>query len=115
MAGSFVSPSSAPPKMKHGKPNRPKRTAEDTTGLSAQPRSYPITDSLASSSIAGYASRKRNTNPKYGFNCVPARAPAGRLARIQGPPDRGAGKVVGRDERPHSAANEERTDHEDLE
>lgn len=71
----------------------------------------PLTDHArdphrhGSESITGYASRKANTNPKYGFNCVPARAPAGRLAKIQGPPNRGAGKVVGRNEQSNTASN----------
>jgi hypothetical protein len=91
MAGSFIAPS-ASPKARTGKPNRPKRTDEDATGLSAQPRKYALTDSFASDKIPSFATRRKNTNNKTGFNVVPSRPPAGRLAERAPAPSRGSGK-----------------------
>jgi hypothetical protein len=73
MAGSFVAPS-ASPKMRSGKPNRPKSCNEDATGLSAQPRDYAITDSFASKSIPDFGSRKVSSHTKSGFNSKPLRS-----------------------------------------
>lgn len=98
----FTSPSVAP-KMHVGKANRPKRTAEVQLDHHI-PREYPITDEFASQEIPHFAQRRANTNAKTGFNSVPARPPAGRLA--QPPPYspcRGYGREVGRDEDESSA------------
>src|SRR5258707_5537632 len=76
MAGSFTSPSGAPPKMKHGRGH----PSKESNRQAAKPE-HPITDSFASSSIPGFASRRANTNAKMGFNTKPARPPAGRLAQ----------------------------------
>jgi hypothetical protein len=106
MAGSFTSPTGAPPKMKVGKVNRPKRTSPTGSGVTPHPE-YPITDSFASESIPGFASRHKHTNNKSGFNTVPGRPPAGRLAQHAPAAAmevgvRGTGKEVGRDERKRS-------------
>lgn len=104
MAGSFVSPSGSPAKMKVGKVNRPKRTSPTGSGMTPTP-DYPITDSFASSSIPGFATRRSNTNNKSGFNSKPAMPPAGRLAqRSDWSKDRCAsGRDVGRDEHREAA------------
>jgi hypothetical protein len=89
--------------MHVGKANRPKRTAEVQLDHHI-PREYPITDEFASQEIPHFAQRRANTNAKTGFNSVPARPPAGRLA--QPPPYspcRGYGREVGRDEDESSA------------
>jgi hypothetical protein len=99
MAGNFVSPT-ASTKMKVGKANRPKRTAEDTTGLNAQPRTYPITDSFASREIPGFKARRRVDNPKTGWNTKPTHASisgAADFVKVSSP-ERGRGKTVGKDE-----------------
>lgn len=72
MAGSFTAPS-ASSKMKLGKANRPKSTTEIPTGLSAQPRTYQITDSFAARTIPSQAARKASSHTKSSFNSVPAR------------------------------------------
>jgi len=91
MAGSFTSPSGATPKTRTGKPNRPRRSGE--VGMSTKPE-YPITDSMASDAIPPFATRRRNTNNKSGFNTKPARPPAGRLAECPSAPSRGSGKTL---------------------
>jgi hypothetical protein len=89
--------------MKLGKANRPKRTDEDATGLSAQPRHYGITDSFAADTIPTFASRRAKTNNKHAFCSCPAKPPAGRLAqRSPGLVPR-MGKEVGRREAGRSA------------
>lgn len=70
MAGSFTSPSSSGGKMKVSKANRPKRSA---SGEGSAKRSYPITDSFASSGVPGFASRKASSHTKSGFNSKPAK------------------------------------------
>jgi hypothetical protein len=94
MAGSFTSPSGSPPKSKHGRGH----PSKESNRQAARPE-YPITDSFASDSIPSFATRRANTNNKSGFNVIPARSPAGRLAnRAETPVSRGSGKVVGRNE-----------------
>jgi hypothetical protein len=102
MAGSFTSPN-AGSKMKLGKANRPKRTDEDATGLSAQPRDYPITNSFAADTIPTFASRRAKTNNKHAFCSCPAKPPAGRLAQRSPGEIREAGKVLGSGEKGRSA------------
>jgi hypothetical protein len=100
----FASPGPSP-KARTGKPNRPKRSTEDATGLSAQPRVHPITDTFASKTLPGFAERRAHTNNKSGFNTIPARPPAGRLAQRAStfPVSRGSGKEVRRSERSKDA------------
>lgn len=74
MGKGFTSPSGAPPKMKVGKVNRPKRSSEGANGLSAQPRDYAITDSFAAKTIPGFVSRKPSSHTKSAFNTKPLRS-----------------------------------------
>jgi hypothetical protein len=101
---SFTSPTVSP-KAKTGKPNRPLRTAE-----SRHPFGEKNHDPhrFGSESIPSHATRKANTNPKDGFHCCPAQAPAGRLAqRSKNDVHRCAsGKEVGRSEAGHDANTE---------
>ena len=91
MAGSrtFTSPSGAPPKMKIGKANRPKRSAD-----SAHPFGNKAQDPLrfASAKIPAFSDRHSHTNGKFGFHTNPARPPAGRLAKRPKGVNRGSGK-----------------------
>jgi hypothetical protein len=98
MAGNFVSPSGATPKMKHGKPNRPKRTAEVQSPFPVDPE-YPITDSFASREIPSFRTRRASDNPKSGFNTVPTKASRSGMAEFVkvSAPERGRGKTVGHD------------------
>lgn len=95
MAGSFTSPSGSPAKMKHGRGH----PGKDSNRQAAKSE-YPITDKFASNSIPGFGSRRAHTNAKSGFNVVPARPPAGRLAQRAPtqPITRGVGKEVRRRE-----------------
>jgi hypothetical protein len=92
MAGSrtFTSPSGSPPKMKSGKANRPKRSAE----VAANPFNEKARDPLrfASAKIPAFSDRHSHTNGKFGFHTSPPRPPAGRLAHRPGKPNRGSGK-----------------------
>jgi hypothetical protein len=91
MAGSrsFTSPSGSPPKMKIGKANRPKRSAEGANPIHESQRD-PLRH--AASRIPAFADRHRKTNAKFGFHTQPPRPPAGRLAVKPGKPNRGSGK-----------------------
>ena|SRR5271155_1426274 len=102
MAGSFTSPSSNSSKMKHGSVKKPRGGQQSGGPLPAKPE-HPITDSFAAKSIPSFAERHRHTNNKSGFNTIPARPPAGRLAQCGCDPSRGAGKHVGKSEGGHDA------------
>lgn len=111
----FTQPSTTP-KMHVGKANRPK-TTDENTGLSAQPREYPITDDLASNSIPTFVERRSKRNNKSGWNTTPGNP--GIHTPLKAPaPSRGSGKVVG-GEAEANAANavalgEETTRHHDI-
>jgi hypothetical protein len=97
MAGSFTSPGSNSTKMKHGSTKKP-RGGQQAGGPFQGTPEYAITDDFASDSIPPFETRHRNTNGKSGFNSIPARPPAGRLAQVTPSVIREAGKVVGHDE-----------------
>ncbi len=103
MAGSFTSPSGSPPKSKHGRGH----PSKESNRQASRPE-YPITDSFSSDSIPSFAERHSNTNNKSGFNTIPARPPAGRLAqRSKNDVNRCAsGKEVGKSEAGHDANTE---------
>ena len=75
MAGTnFTSPNQPSSKMHVGKANRPKRSSEASHGPGSKKLEYPITDSFASKTLPGFASRRAKDNPKTGFNTQPTKA-----------------------------------------
>ena len=91
MPNAFTAPSVST-KMRHGKPNRPKRSAEISNNVFNESERDP--HRFGSKEIPSYAERRKLTNNKSGFNCVPGRPPAGRLAQRPPEPSRGAGKTL---------------------